>query len=57
VAKIDALGGACSTVSMKDAQRVLVGESEEMRPHGRTSRRWKDNIKIDLKVILCETLD
>jgi hypothetical protein len=30
------------------AYRALVGLSEGRRPLGRTRRRWKDNIKIDL---------
>jgi hypothetical protein len=28
----------------KGANRVLVGQCEGMRPHGRSRRRWKDNI-------------
>jgi hypothetical protein len=32
--------------------RVLVGRPEGKRPLGRTRRRWKDNIKMDL----CETM-
>jgi hypothetical protein len=29
--------------------RVLVGKPEGMRPIGRHSRRWEDNIKIDFQ--------
>jgi hypothetical protein len=29
--------------------RVLVGKSEGKRPLGRPSRRWEDNIKMDLR--------
>jgi hypothetical protein len=29
--------------------RVLVGKPEGKRPVGRPSRRWKDNIKMDLQ--------
>jgi hypothetical protein len=29
--------------------RVLVGRSEGKRPLGRPRRRWKDNIKMDLR--------
>jgi hypothetical protein len=29
--------------------RVLVGRPEGKRPLGRPRRRWKDNIKIDLR--------
>jgi hypothetical protein len=33
----------------RDVYRVLVGKPEEKRPLGRPRRRWKDNIKMDLK--------
>jgi hypothetical protein len=33
----------------KDSFRVLVRKPKEMRPHGISGNRWKDNIKIDLK--------
>jgi hypothetical protein len=31
--------------------RVLVGRPERKRPRGRPSRRWEDNIKLDLREI------
>jgi hypothetical protein len=31
--------------------RVLVGRSEYRRPLGRSSRRWEDNIKMDIREI------
>ena len=31
--------------------RVLVGKSEEKRPLGRPTRRWEDNIKMDLQEV------
>jgi hypothetical protein len=31
--------------------QVLVGRSESKRPLGRSRRKWKDNIKIDLREI------
>jgi len=31
--------------------RVLVGKPEGKRPLGRPSRRWKDNIKMDLQEV------
>jgi hypothetical protein len=34
----------------RNANRILVGEPEGKRPLGR-ARRWKDNIKMDLKQI------
>ena len=37
--------------------RVLVGEPEGKRPHGRPRRRWKDNIKMDLQEVGCGGMD
>jgi hypothetical protein len=37
----------------KDVYRVLVGENEGKRPLGRSRRRWKDNIKMDLQEVGC----
>jgi len=31
--------------------RVLVGEPEGKRPLGKPSRRWEDNIKMDLQEV------
>jgi len=33
--------------------RVLVGKLEGKKPHGRTRRRWDDNIKTDLQEVGC----
>jgi hypothetical protein len=33
----------------RDVYRVLVGRPEGKRPLGRPRRRWKDNIKVDLR--------
>jgi len=33
--------------------RVLVWKPEGSRPLGRSRRRWKDNIKIDLQELGC----
>jgi hypothetical protein len=33
--------------------RVLVGKPEGKRPLGRSRRRWKDNIKMDLQEVGC----
>ena len=35
----------------------MVGEPEGKRPLGRRRRRWKDNIKMDLKEMGCEGMD
>jgi hypothetical protein len=37
--------------------RVLVGRPEGRRPLGRRRRRWKNNIKIDLKDVGCGGMD
>ena len=34
--------------------RLVVGRPEEMRPFGRSRRRWEDNIKIDLREVGCD---
>jgi hypothetical protein len=35
----------------RGVHRVLVGRSEGKRPLGRPTRRWEDNIKMDLRMI------
>ena len=35
----------------RNAYKVLVGRPEGKRPIGTTRRRWKDNIKMDLKEV------
>jgi len=37
--------------------RVLVGEREGKRLLGRPSRRWEDNIKMDLQEVGCGGMD
>ena len=37
--------------------RVLVGKLEGKRPLGRSKRRWKDNIKMDLQEVGCGGMD
>jgi len=41
----------------KGVYRVLVGKPEGKRPLGRTRRRWKDNIKMDLQEVGCGGMD
>ena len=36
----------------RGAYRVLVGKREGKRPPGRPKRRWKTNIKVDLREIV-----
>jgi hypothetical protein len=42
-------GHAARMVERRGVYRVLVGKSEGKRPLGRPGRRWKANIKMDLK--------
>jgi hypothetical protein len=42
---------------MTNAYKILVGKSEGKRPLGRPSRRWEDNMKIDIKEIGMEGVD
>jgi hypothetical protein len=37
--------------------RVLMGKPEGKRPLGRPTRRWKDNIKMDLQEVRCGDMD
>jgi hypothetical protein len=37
--------------------RVLVGKPEGKRPLGRPTRRWEDNIKMDLQKVGCGGMD
>jgi hypothetical protein len=37
--------------------RVLVGKHEGTRPMGRPSRRWGDNIKMELQEVGCGGMD
>jgi 3-oxoacyl-ACP reductase-like protein len=44
------VGGTCGTHGeRRGVYRVLVGRLEVKRPLGRPRRRWKDNIKMDLR--------
>ena len=51
---------ACLCPSMgeeKGVYRVLVGKPEGRRPLGRPSRRWVDNIRMDLQEVVCGGMD
>jgi hypothetical protein len=41
----------------KGVYRFLVGKSEEKRPLGRPRRRREDNIRMDLREVVCEGTD
>jgi len=46
------MGGACGTYGVgRGVHRVLVGQPEGKRPLGRLRRRWKDNIKLDVREV------
>jgi hypothetical protein len=46
------MDGACGTNGEnRNAHRLLMGKSEEIRPLGRPRRRLVDNIKMDLAEI------
>jgi hypothetical protein len=52
------MGRACSTnVKKRNAYRILVRKPERKRPLGRQRRRWLDNIKMELREILCDGMD
>jgi hypothetical protein len=42
-------GHVTSMGGMRNAYIILVGKPQSMRPLGRHGRRWKDNIRMDLK--------
>jgi hypothetical protein len=37
-------------VEKRNAYRIVVGKSERKRPIGTPRHRWKDNIKMDLRI-------
>jgi hypothetical protein len=41
----------------RGAHRVLVGKPEGRRLLGRPRRRWKDNIRMDLREVECGCVD
>ena len=51
-------GGTCSAYGGGERlYRVLVGKHEGKRTHGRSRRRWEDNIKMDLQDAGCGVTD
>jgi hypothetical protein len=54
----DEMGPECSTnVEKRNAYGILVGKSEGKRPLGRSTHRWVDNIKMDLREIGWDGVD
>jgi hypothetical protein len=41
----------------RSVYRVLVGKPDERRPLGRPRRRWKDNIRMDIREVGCGCVD
>jgi hypothetical protein len=41
-------GHVARVVERRDVYRALMGKPEGMRPLGRPSRRWEDNMKVDI---------
>jgi hypothetical protein len=56
--KEDEMDSRCSTHSeLRNAYKILFGKSEGKRSLGRERRRWENNIKTDLKEIVCEFVE
>jgi hypothetical protein len=52
------MGEACRTNAEKtNAYRILKGKSEGRRSLGRLRHRWVDNIKMDLREIVWDSMD
>jgi hypothetical protein len=52
------VGGTCGTRGEKrNVYRLLVGKPDGKRPLGRPSRRWIDNIKMDLLEVGLSVVD
>jgi cell wall assembly regulator SMI1 len=42
---------------LRDSYKILVGKPEGKRPLGRPRRRWKDNVRMDLREMRSESVD
>jgi len=51
------LGHVAHMGKSRGVYRVLVGKPEGVGPLGRPRHRWKDNIKMDLREVVCEGID
>ena len=49
--------GHVARMGERRGYRVLVGKPEGKSPLGRHSRRWEDNIKMDLQEVGCGAID
>ena len=50
-------GNVANVWKRGNACRILMGRHETTRPLGRTSHRWEDIVKMDLKLIRWEGFD
>jgi len=56
--KVGEIGGACSTQgAMRNAYKILDRSPAGKRPLGRLTRRWEDNIRMDLREIGWEVVE
>jgi hypothetical protein len=52
------MGGACSANRERiGVCRVLVGNYEGKRPLGRSRRRWQDDVKMDLQLVVWRVMN
>jgi len=42
---------------LRNTYKILVGKCEGRRPHGRSTRRWEDNIRMDIRELGWEGVD
>ena len=50
-------GHVARTVERRGLYIVLVGKPEGKRPLGRPRHRWLENIKMDLREVVCGSMD
>lgn len=55
--KMRCVGHVVRMVKIRNACEILTGKPERERPFGRCGHSWKDNIKFDLKEIVCEDVE
>jgi hypothetical protein len=42
---------------IRNSYKILVGNPERKRPHGRRRCKWEDNIRVDVRKIQWEVVD
>jgi hypothetical protein len=55
--KIRLVGHVARMEEGRGFYRVLVGKPEGKKPLGRPTRRWEDNIKMDVQEVGCGSMD